>query len=98
MKENYEIPRHFSPLSNTINMMISDDYKERFCAEYLQLDIRIKSLASMLTKYHEGTLGFEPTCKIELLEEQLKHMWRYRECLIKRAGIENISLEEIYYD
>ena len=35
-------------LKDTIDMMNSPDYKERFKAEFFQLDIRIKKLANML--------------------------------------------------
>lgn len=81
-------------LTDTIEMMVSADYKERFRAEYFQLNNRIDGLYSMLKKYREGTLSFTPSCSCELLKYQYVQMWRYRECLIKRAEIEKISLEE----
>ena len=42
--------------------MMSEDYKERFKAEYKQLEIRFDGLRGMLKKWDEGTLVFEPTC------------------------------------
>lgn len=37
-------------LLNTIDMITSDDYKERFKAEYFQVLIRYKKLQNMLDK------------------------------------------------
>ena len=40
--------------------MTSDDYKDRFRAEYQQTKIRYDKLHKMLIKYDAGTLPFEP--------------------------------------
>ena len=81
-------------LNETIEMMTSADYKERFKAEYYQLKIRLNSLAQMLLKYDE--LNFKPKCSFDLLNGQLKVMELYMECYInvleERAKIENIEL------
>ena len=44
-------------LKDTVEMMNSDDYKERFKAEYYQLVIRYNKLKSMLVKWDKGTLN-----------------------------------------
>ena len=75
--------------------MTSEDYKDRFVAEYYQLKIRTDSLENMLTKYKNGTLSFVPTCSYDLLYNQLKGMWHYMSCLEQRAKVENIQLEEV---
>ena len=49
-------------LKNTVSMMESTDYKERFKAEYEQLRIRFEKLNAMLDKWDAGTLPFTPTC------------------------------------
>ena len=77
-------------LLDTIEMMKSDDFKERFKAEYYQLKIRLNSLAQMLLKYDE--LNFKPKCSFDLLNGQLKVMELYMEYLEERAEIENIEL------
>lgn len=82
-------------LKNTIEMMISSDYKERFKAEYLQTKIRYQKLHKMVVKSEAGTLGFEPTCSIELLKEQKKYMGQYLYTLEVRAEIEGIELNEV---
>ena len=79
-------------LKETIEMMTSDDYKERFKAEYYQLKIRYDALHKMLVKYHAKTLDFTPTCSIALLTEQKRYMGEYLRCLEIRAELENIEL------
>ena len=81
-------------LKETVDFMNSKDYKERFKAEYLQTKIRYEKLNNMLIKYEAGTLGFEPTCPKEILEDQLYYMNEYLRTLRNRAEIENINLEE----
>ena len=81
-------------LKDTIEMMVSVDYKERFKAEYLQLKIRMTGLINMLKKYKAGTLTFKPSCSYDLLNGQLKSMEMYAKYLEERAEIENIELRE----
>lgn len=75
-------------------MMNSPNYKERFKAEYFQLQIRIEGLTVMLEKYRTGTLTFTPSCSYGLLKKQLDAMNFYRACLEERALIENIDLKD----
>lgn len=79
-------------LNETVEMMNSQDFKERFKAEYLQLKIRMEGLSSMLKKYKEGTLPFKPKCSYEVLYKQLVYMEDYLNVLKERAEIENIEL------
>lgn len=79
-------------LKDTVTMMESDDYKERFRAEYFQAKIRYDKLDEMTVKYEAGTLPFTPNCPLELLKEQKKHLGCYIRCLKIRAEIEGINL------
>ena len=79
-------------LKNTVEGMLSADYKERFKEEYQQVEIRYDKLACMLDKHSRGMLEFEPTCPIDLLEEQHEAMGGYIDCLKRRAIIEGIDL------
>lgn len=81
-------------LPQTALGMISDDYKKRFKAEYQQVKIRYDKLDEMTVCYEAGTLPFTPSCSLELLKEQKKHMGNYIRCLKIRAQIENIDLRE----
>ena len=47
-------------LKDTVALMASADYKERFKAEYYQLVIRFKKLQAMLEKWDKGELDFTP--------------------------------------
>jgi len=82
-------------LNDTVKMMNSEDYKERFIAEYQQLKIRIDGLSEMLKKYKNGTLNFTPSCSYDLLHGQLKSMKLYASYLEERAVIEGIDLNVI---
>lgn len=80
-------------LKDTIEMMTSDDYKERFKAEYYQTKIRYNKLHNMLVKNEAGVLDFKPTCPIAKLMEQKCYMGDYLRMLEVRAAIEGIDLE-----
>lgn len=79
-------------LKDTINLMQSDDYKERFKAEYYQLEIRLDKLTSMLEKWDKGELNFTPTCPRELYNQQVCGMVEYLNVLRTRAEIEGVQL------
>lgn len=82
-------------LKNTVGMMCSDDYKERFRAEYAQLVNRYYGLCRMLEKWDNGALKFEPTCPRSTYNMQTKAMEDYIAVLEARAVMENIILEDI---
>ena len=82
-------------LKDTVAMMGSADYKERFVAEYAQLKIRYKKLYAVLEKYAADKLDFKPTCPIEILYEQLDHMEAYLNILKIRAKYEDIELPTV---
>lgn len=83
-------------LKETVELMNSEDYKERFVAEYHQVKIRYEKLKNFCNKIEvETMLGKEVTkhdCPLELLREQQKYMGLYLSVLEKRALIENIVL------
>lgn len=79
-------------LKDTIILMNSSDYKDRFKAEYQQTKIRYDKLHRMIVRYEAGTLDFEPTCSLGLLKEQASYMGRYLYMLEVRAEIEKIEL------
>lgn len=79
-------------LKDTIDLMNSEDYKDRFKAEYYQTKIRYDKLHQMLIKHEAGTLDFTPTCPIAKLLEQKRYMGEYLRYLEVRAAIEGIEL------
>ena len=79
-------------LSETTELMNSNDYKERLKAEYLHLKIRTTGLKNMLEKWDNGSLEFNPTCPREIYDIQIKAMTDYLKVLEERAVIENVDL------
>ena len=79
-------------LERLIELMKSEDYKDRFRAEFYQLEDRIDKLSNMLEIYKAGTLDFTPSCSYDLLNGQLKAMNLYLQYLIERAEIEGIEI------
>lgn len=83
-------------LKDTVDGMLSDDYRERFVAEFLQAKIRYKKLKKFCNKIEaaqmKGTEEPKHDCPLELLREQQKHMGQYLYTLEVRAEIEGIDL------
>lgn len=79
-------------LKDTVDLMNSDDFKDRFKAEYYQTKIRYDKLHAMIIKYEAGTLSFTPNCSLELLKHQASMMGQYLYDLEVRAEIEHIEL------
>ena len=80
-------------LKKTVDLMLSEDYKERFIAEYLQTKIRHAKLADLLIKVEDGDIDFN--CSQQLLEAQLDIMQIYIDILENRAMREKITLPEV---
>lgn len=79
-------------LKDTVDLMNSEDYKDRFKAEYFQTKIRYEKLNKMLTKLDAGTLDFTPMCSKVVLLQQKRYMSEYIHSLEVRAEIEGIDI------
>jgi hypothetical protein len=89
-------------LKNTIEMMSSEDYKERFKAEYYQTKIRYEKLKAFNTKIEASERTAygclvrvdmpKHDCPYDLLRNQQQAMGEYLHCLEVRAVIEGIKL------
>lgn len=84
-------------LSQTAELMSSDNYKDRFIAEYLQIEIRTRRLERVIKSVEDNTCPkcFTPSCDIAVLKSQFKTMNAYRATLAFRAAIEDIELPEV---
>lgn len=80
-------------LKDTVELMTSTDYRERFLGEYYQNKIRLDKLQAMVDKWDKGELNFTPTCPRETYEFQLSYMKKLDAILIMRAKMEGINLE-----
>lgn len=72
-------------LKDTVSMMCSDDYKERFKAEYYQLKIRYDKLSNIINDYNFNN-------NIDILITQHRCMYTLLHILEERARIEKIEL------
>lgn len=79
-------------LKDTVELMTSDDYKERFIAEYCQVKIRYGKLKYMLERWDNGILDFTPTCPRSTYDLQTAAMKDYIAVLEARAIMEGVAL------
>ena len=79
-------------LKDTIELMTSPDYRDRFIAEYQQLVIRYRGLRNMLDKWDRGELEFKPVCPRSTYNMQIKAMTDYIAVLEAKAVMEGITL------
>lgn len=79
-------------LKDTVDMMLSENYQDRFIAELRQLEIRMAKLGRIIAEYDADMLDFTPDCPISLLKKQLKAMETYRSALVLRAYEERIGI------
>lgn len=85
-------------LKDTIDGMLSGDYKERFVAEHRQLRTRLAKLSDFIAKIKAAKENGEPEprhdCPLWILEAQAEAMAKYKSILEARAkGYEGIDLE-----
>lgn len=80
-------------LEETAVLMNSADYKERFAAEYYQLETRYLKLKAMTEKWDKGELNFTPTCPRVIYDRQLSSMLLYLFILLERAELEQVKLD-----
>lgn len=81
-------------LKDTVEGMLSSDYKERFKAEYQQLKIRLDKLSNIISGMDKRDPTFNPICSKWILAEQRNYMQKYLEMLDHRAQIEGIDLDD----
>ena len=104
LEEVCEVRKFTSPFVDTIEGMLSPDYKERFRAEYAQTKIRYERLKAFNTKIEAAfrTECERPEvkkapmpphdCPHDLLREQQEVMGHYLHILEVRAVIEGVDL------
>ena len=99
-----EAVRYDSPFRETVEKMLSANYKERFKAEYQQTKIRYEKLkalnnrieAAFATNYRKNCVEMPVfDCPQDMLREQQKVMGQYLHILEVRAVIEGIDLTSI---
>ena len=79
-------------LNETVELMTSSDYKDRFKAEYYQLEYRYNKLKKRMDDWDADKLSFTPTCNRDIYTSQIVSMGVYLNVLRQRAEIENVEL------
>ena len=74
-----------------IDLITSEDWKERVQGEYLFIKDKTERLGDMLEKYSNHALDFKPNCSFELLTMQYNAMINYLNILELRMNIEYIK-------
>ena len=80
-------------LKDGFELIKSENYRDRFKGEYMELYIRHEKLSNMLEKWRNNELGFLPDTPYDLLAKQLDVMEEYLNILKERAIIESIDLD-----
>lgn len=78
-------------LVDTVNLMCSSDFKDRFTAEYAQLVIRLLKLDAVLNNTSDTRFEVDDVTR-DLMLKQRDAMESYKKCLEKRADILGIDL------
>lgn len=82
-------------LKDTIELMTSSDWKDRFIAEYLQLKIRYEKLHKMIIKRDLGKCDFNTPVSLVSWKTQNYHMGLYLNELEKQAVMHGIELPNV---
>lgn len=82
-------------LKDTIDLMTSPDWKDRFLAEYLQVKIRYEKLHRLIVRREVGMIDFNTSIPLESWKEQAKHMGLYLNELEKQAVLHGIELPKV---
>lgn len=82
-------------LKDTVELMTSSSWKDRFLAEYAQTKIRYEKLHAMVVKREVGKCPFETPIPLDSWHAQLHHMGNYLHELEKQAALHEIELPKI---
>jgi hypothetical protein len=98
MIEATSITKPYNPYEETVPLMLSSDYKDRFVAEYRQTKIRYENLRAYCNRIEAAMRNPRKVempfhdCDLDLLRDQQQYMGRYLGVLEMRAIIEGIDL------
>lgn len=88
--------KRYMELKDTVELMTSADWKDRFKAEYLQTKIRYNKLHKMIVGREVGKMTFDTPIPLESWKAQASHMGQYLFELEKQAMIHGIELPNVY--
>ena len=82
-------------LKDTIELMTSESWKDRFVAEYLQTKIRYEKLHKLIVKREVDKIDFITPIPFDSWMTQAAHMGGYLYELEKQAAIHGIELPKV---
>lgn len=85
-------------LKETVDLMLSDNFRDRLKAEYWQNVIRYNSLSMYIDKLKNSKNPYESAVPIKTLERQLTYMSLMNGVLEERLEADDINADEEYID
>lgn len=82
-------------LESTIELMCSDNWAQRFVAEYMQTKIRYEKLHKLIVLREVGKIDFDTPISLESWKAQAHYMGLYLYELEKQAAIHGIDLPSV---
>ena len=82
-------------LKDTIELMISADWKDRFIAEYCQTKIRYEKLNKLIALREAGKHGFDTPIPLKSWMRQASAMSSYINELAYQAALHGIELPNV---
>jgi len=82
-------------LKETVELMTSADWKDRFIAEYLQTKIRYEKLHKLIVRREVGMHDFNTPIPLCSWMDQAEYMGKYLHELEKQAVLHGIELPSV---
>ena len=81
-------------LKDTVELMVSDDWKKRLQGEYYQVKIRKEALGERLRNMQGKSFTIDDAGEMNLLRRQYAAMNHYQTILLQRIKADLIPIEE----
>lgn len=85
-------------LKDTVEDMLSDDWRRRLQAEWNQLNIRMEQLDNFRDRFRRDEIDFVPRYDERQLCDQLRAMRMYRDMLLGYSKLVGVELDQTIYD
>ena len=82
-------------LKDTVELMTSSSWEDRFVAEYLQTKIRYEKLHDLIVKREVGIETFKTPISLDSWKAQANYMGLYLYELEKQAALHGINLPRV---
>ena len=83
-------------LKDTVNLILSEDFKERLKGEYYETLIRYLKLEQYLLEVASNPVVGRDPVLVGMLSDQRDAMYKYLEALRKRCKYHNIPIDKVF--